>query len=531
MTGEAGQRNLSITHLLFVDDLKTFTKNLTLALKQLDIITTFTNDIGMQFGADKCAYLNIERGQRVQLNRKIEMNGLELTELEDGDSYKYLGLDEDIRYDGKLNKEKVTTEYYRRVRKIWNSELYSKNKVHAYNSFAIAVLTPTFGILDWTKDEIHQIDVRTRKILTLTGNFHRNSSVDKLYTQREKGGRGLSSVFDVFLARIISLARHIDVLAPTNPYIREVRRHEEQRLMRNSTELCKAFGIIDISREPKAVTTEVRKKMKEKHAEAHNKKPQHGYVERKQQNNNDINQELTNGWLRSNIPSHVEGYVMAVQEQEIRTRDLQKKREHPDDRTFNSNCRYCKTKTEDIFHIIAACSHLSASLYLPVRHDEVGKVLYNALIQQEIPDHNYVLPSNDVWQSKNVEIWWDTTVKTAPPVKHNKPDLIVWKKTNKHCFVIDVCVPLDQNIQTNEKLRQDRYIALTVGLKRIYPEYSYTVVPIVLGATGLVTNSLVNNITTLGFTEKEVRPLIQKLQTKALVGTMRIVKTAMSLKL
>ena len=86
MTREAGQRNLSITHLLFVDDLKTFTKNLTLALKQLDIITTFTNDIGMQFGADKCAYLNIERGQRVQLNRKIEMNGLELTELEDGDS-------------------------------------------------------------------------------------------------------------------------------------------------------------------------------------------------------------------------------------------------------------------------------------------------------------------------------------------------------------------------------------------------------------------------------------------------------------
>ena len=170
-------------------------------------------------------------------------------------------------------------------------------------------------------------------------------------------------------------------------------------------------------------------------------------------------------------------------------------------------------------------------MYLPVRHDEVGKVLYNALIQQEMPDHNYVLPSNDVWQSKNVEIWWDTTVKTAPPVKHNKPDLIVWKKTNKHCFVIDVCVPLDQNIQTNEKLRQDRYIALTVGLKRIYPEYSYTVVPIVLGATGLVTNSLVNNITTLGFTEKEVRPLIQKMQTKALVGTMRIVKTAMSLKL
>ena len=189
MTGDPSQRNLS-THLLFVDDLKTFAKNETLALKQLDIITTFTNDIGMQFGADKCAYLNVERGQRIQLNKKIVMNGLELSELEDGDSYKYLGMDEDIQYQAKLNKEKVTKEYYRRVRKIWSSELYSKNKVHAYNSFAIPILTPTFGILEWTKEEVHQIDVKTRKILTFTGNFHRNSSVDKLYTPRDKGGRG-----------------------------------------------------------------------------------------------------------------------------------------------------------------------------------------------------------------------------------------------------------------------------------------------------------------------------------------------------
>ena len=122
-------------------------------------------------------------------------------------------------------------------------------------------------------------------------------------------------------------------------------------------------------------------------------------------------------------------------------------------------------------------------------------------------------------------------VKTAPPVRHNKPDLVVWKKKDKTCFVIDVCVPLDQNIQQNEKLRQDRYVALTVGLKRIYLEYTYTVVPIVLGATGLVTNSLVQNLRTVGFNnDGEMTELVRKLQTKALVGSMRIVKSAMALK-
>ena len=105
------------------------------------------------------------------------------------------------------------------------------------------------------------------------------------------------------------------------------------------------------------------------------------------------------------------------------------------------------------------------------------------------------------------------------------------RKEIKTCFVIDVCVPLDQNIQQNEKLRQDRYVALTVGLKRIYPEYTYTVVPIVLGATGLVTNSLVKNLRTLGFNnDGELTELVRKLQTKALVGSMRIVKSAMALK-
>ena len=339
---------------------------------------------------------------------------------------------------------------------------------------------------------------------------------------------GLSETFSV--RDMISLARHIDTIASTNVYIKEVRRHEQDRLIRISVELCNAFEITNADGEPKTVADEVRTKMKNNHAEACRTKPQHGYIERNQLNNPDVNVDLTHGWLKANIPSHVEGYITAIQEQEIRTRDLQKKREHPDNNAFNNNCRYCNTQNEDIFHILASCNHLSASLYLPVRHDEVGKVLLNAIVRQEHPDHNYISPSNEVWNSDTVDIWWDTVVKTCPPVKHNKPDLVVWRKRKKTCFVIDVCVPLDQNIQKNEKLRQDRYVALTVGLKRIYPEYTYTIVPIVLGATGLVTNSLVKNLTTLGFDKKDISSLVCKLQTKALVGSMRIMKSAMTLK-
>ena len=83
-----------------------------------------------------------------------------------------------------MNKERVTKEYLNRVKKIWQSELSSFNKVIDNNTFAIPVLTNTVGIIDWAIEEINEIDVRTRKHLTETGNFHPNGNADKLYLPR-----------------------------------------------------------------------------------------------------------------------------------------------------------------------------------------------------------------------------------------------------------------------------------------------------------------------------------------------------------
>ena len=113
-----GSRNTNTTNLLFVDDLKTYSTNRNEAIKLLELITGFANDIVMQFGEDKCAYINIEKGMRKEENITIEINGLKMAELKSEDSYKYLGMDEDLAYPGELNKERVQKEYFRRVKKI-----------------------------------------------------------------------------------------------------------------------------------------------------------------------------------------------------------------------------------------------------------------------------------------------------------------------------------------------------------------------------------------------------------------------------
>ena len=79
------------------------------------------------------------------------------------------------------------------MRKIWTSELSAYNKHLAHNTFALPLLTPTFGILDWNICETENLDITTRKILNMTGNFNRNSDIDRSYLPHRKGGRGLKN--------------------------------------------------------------------------------------------------------------------------------------------------------------------------------------------------------------------------------------------------------------------------------------------------------------------------------------------------
>ena len=77
----------------------------------------------MDCGIDKCAYMKVVKGKQVSNLQPLEMNDIVIQPIEEGDTYKYLGQDENINFDGPIDKEKVTKGYFTRVRKIWTSEL------------------------------------------------------------------------------------------------------------------------------------------------------------------------------------------------------------------------------------------------------------------------------------------------------------------------------------------------------------------------------------------------------------------------
>ena len=148
----------------------------------------------MKFGESKCAHMVIKRGEVIEQVEPIVMNGVTIKPMKTNECYKYLALDENISYVSPVNKDRVTKEYTKRKKKIWTSELSAYNKHIAHNAFAVPALITTFGILDWIIQEIEHIDTQTRKILSMTRNFQRNSDIDWLYLLRKRADRGLKSI-------------------------------------------------------------------------------------------------------------------------------------------------------------------------------------------------------------------------------------------------------------------------------------------------------------------------------------------------
>ena len=126
----------------------------------------------------------IEKRKITATTEPITINKITINPMKEGDSYKYLGQDENLRYVGPVNKKRVKNEYYKPGKKIWKTKLSAYNKHVAHNALAVPVLIPTFILLNWTINEIEQIDIKTRKVLCMTGNFHQNCDIDRLYLKR-----------------------------------------------------------------------------------------------------------------------------------------------------------------------------------------------------------------------------------------------------------------------------------------------------------------------------------------------------------
>ena len=81
-----------INHLMYMDDIKLFAKNEKELETLIHTIRIYSQDIGMEFGIEKCALLVMKSGKR-HLTDGIELpNQDKIKMLAENETYKYLGI-------------------------------------------------------------------------------------------------------------------------------------------------------------------------------------------------------------------------------------------------------------------------------------------------------------------------------------------------------------------------------------------------------------------------------------------------------
>ena len=75
------------------------------------------------------------------------------------------------------------------MRKLFEIKLYSRNPIKKINAWAVYLVRYLRPILKWTREELQQIDQRTRKLMMMHKALYSRNDIDRLYVSR-KGGRG-----------------------------------------------------------------------------------------------------------------------------------------------------------------------------------------------------------------------------------------------------------------------------------------------------------------------------------------------------
>jgi hypothetical protein len=118
----------------------------------------------------------------------------------------------------------------------------------------------------------------------------------------------------------------------------------------------------------------------------------------------------------------------------------------------------------------------------------------------------------------NNNYYYYQAVYTEREVTANRPDIIITNKKEKTRTLIDVAITADRNVAQKEAEKKLKYKSLYIEIQRMW-NLKCTIIPIVIGATGIVTRSLKKNLEAV-----PRKHSIDSLQKRAILGTSHIIR-------
>ena len=205
------------------------------------------------------------------------------------------------------------------------------NLVSGVNIWAVSLLGYSATFVSWRKSELQAIDRKTRKLFTIYGSLHPKSNVDRLYTPRKEGGRGVISIEDCVELAIRGL---------------EVYVHGSEERLIQAARGDKIDGL--------EAASALKRSKKEKILDDWEEKVLHGQYLRQTK---ELRSDHCWAWLQNGyLKKETESFIVTAQNQSIRTNLVKAK---IDKSQGDSLCRVCRKVDESVDHTVSGCSKLA----------------------------------------------------------------------------------------------------------------------------------------------------------------------------
>ena len=491
-----GHNPQKVGHLLYMDDLKLYANSEKVLKDQLNTVREFSADITMKFGLDKCAIVAIEKGKFTK-SEGVHLQDLSIKALEEGETYKYLGVEETNKIDHAKMRKLHKEGYVKTVKMILKTKLTPKNKILAINQIAIPKIQYSFGIIDWPQHEINSIDVSTRKLLCQYKAFYKDQCHARLYIPRAKGGMGLIEIDATHKATIVSLAQYI--VSGIGQYANILRNHYSITSEKSLIKLAEVFlhpqKLEQQQEEPTKKARKARRKFIQKRQELNmedwKKNKRAGrFANRMEEQEVDKNKSFE--WLKRGVLNFDgERVILAAQDDGLLTNTLKKIFKL----TNNEKCRFCQESAETVSHLLSGCPKMLAEGRYTTRHNNVCRVIHWRLCQKygfEAHERSWKHTPQPFLENEQVKITYDAPIPAARHITESavRPDIVVLDKHTRKGYIIDVCVPNDYGVGRQEREKVTKYQDLKNDIKDTYRYEPVDIIPIVIGATGTMKRNL-----------------------------------------
>jgi hypothetical protein len=541
-----------VTHVLFIDDLKKYDKNVAFLKANLQLIKDMMRDAGLGWNEKKCRCAHLKRGvphiEDVTLDDGFKLICLALIDL-----YKFLGVPECIEHD----VDDLTTTLLKRIRDrasiTWSSPLSDYNKVIATNTFVNNTAEYFFWSEKFRLEDLKQMDIIIRDAMVKNGAKHFQQMNCILYLPRNMGGRGLRSLERTY--KEMKMKSAVKLLETNDERVKLVR--EFQRNCMNSKhasifkDAMKYSGEIDLileignnsctltyeNNKNETITTESLNEIKGQITKQRNKQLECELYESTWQGLNfkyrNEDQTLHPGcynWLKGwqNVPAYIVRDIYDLYCQTLRTKTFQLIRSEVP--PMDTVCRMCKNGQESVSHILNRCTKLLSGPYTK-RHDNVFQCFFNELLLQyelisTCPPWFTQTKVKPFYDNDKASLWWNipefTGATTDDDERVFRPDGKLMLKAEKTIFLLEITISWIDNRDERYEEKEKKYEAIQRNIRRDSPDYTVDQITLVMDSLGGYSQNLRENIGKVLKDPKIVDRTVRKMQKCVLSGSVHI---------